>query len=73
MKVTYEFEVDVLRVLFGSGPVEENDENKPGVIIDYDIAGNIAGLEILNASHRVETSPQQSKQSYFLEQRKRTK
>ena len=54
MKVTYDPEVDVLRVLFGNGPVEESDENKPGVIIDYDVAGNIVGLEILNASHRVE-------------------
>jgi len=53
--------------------VEESGENKPGVIIDYDLAGNIADLDILNASHRVETSPQQTKQSYFLEQRKRTK
>ncbi len=54
MKVTYDPEVDVLRVLFGSGPVEESDEDKPGVIIDYDKAGNIIGLEILNASRRVE-------------------
>ena len=54
MKVTYEPEVNVLRVLFGSAAIEESDEDKPGVIIDYDASGNIVGLEILNASRRVE-------------------
>lgn len=54
MKVTYDPEVDVLRVLFGSGEAVESDEGKPGVILDYDAAGNIIGLEILNASRRVE-------------------
>lgn len=54
MKVTYESDVDVLRILFRDAPIEESDENKPGVILDYDRDGNIVGLEILNASQRVE-------------------
>ena len=54
MKVTYEPEVDVLRVLFTSAPIAESDEDKPGVIIDYDKDGAIVGLEILDASKRVE-------------------
>ena len=28
--------------------------DKPGVILDYDKDGNIVGLEVLNASQRVE-------------------
>lgn len=54
MKVTYDPEVDVLRILFSQSSIEESDEDKPGVIIDYDNAGNIVGIEVLNASKRIE-------------------
>jgi uncharacterized protein YuzE len=54
MKVFYDPEVDVLRILLGSQAIEESDEDKPGVIIDYDKDGNIVGIEILEASKRVE-------------------
>jgi len=54
MKVTYDPQVDVLRVLFSSTPVEESDEESPGVILDYDKDRNIVGLEILNASKRID-------------------
>jgi uncharacterized protein YuzE len=54
MKVTYDPDVDVLRILFRDVPVDESDEDKPGVILDYDKDGNVVGLEVLNASQRVE-------------------
>lgn len=54
MKVTYHPEVDVLRILFRDVPVEESDEDKPGVILDCDKDGNLVGIEVLNASQRVE-------------------
>jgi uncharacterized protein YuzE len=54
MKVTYDSEVDVLRVLFSDARIQESDEDKPGMILDYDAAGNVVGLEILNASQRVD-------------------
>ena len=54
MKVTYDPEVDVLRILFRNAPIEESDEDKPGVILDYDKEGNVVGLEVLNASQRIE-------------------
>jgi len=56
MKVTYDAEVDVLSIILSDAPVEESDEDKPGVIIDYDTEGNIVGLEILQASRRM-TNP----------------
>lgn len=47
-------EVDILRILFSSTPIEESDEEKPGMILDYDKEGNIVGMEILDASKRIE-------------------
>ncbi|HEX2768562.1 MAG TPA: DUF2283 domain-containing protein [Geobacteraceae bacterium] len=54
MKVTYDPEVDVLRIVFSNAQIEESDEDKPDVILDYDKDGNIVGLEILDASKHME-------------------
>ena len=54
MRVKYDQEVDVLTIRFNDTPVEESDENKPGVILDYDKAGKLVGIEILNASKQIE-------------------
>jgi YD repeat-containing protein len=52
MKITYDAEVDVLRIILSDQPVEESDEDKPGIIIDYDAQGNVVSMEILDASKR---------------------
>ena len=54
MKIHYDSETDVLRVLFRESPIEESDEEKPGIILDYDKSGGIVGLEILDASKQLE-------------------
>lgn len=53
MKADYDCHVDILAVVFSDALVEESDEVRPGVIIDYDAAGNVVGMEILDASRRV--------------------
>ncbi|MFN4254486.1 MAG: DUF2283 domain-containing protein [Saprospiraceae bacterium] len=53
MKVKYDSQLDILRILFNDKPIAESDEEKKGVIIDYDEQGNIVGLEVLFASKQV--------------------
>lgn len=54
MKVSYDEKTDALSVILKEhAPVAESDEDKPGVILDYDDAGNLISLEILDASKRV--------------------
>lgn len=54
MKVAYDPRTDTLTVILrDDAPVAESDEDKPGVILDYDGDGNLVSLEILDASRRV--------------------
>lgn len=58
MRIIYDRETDTLTIIFADTPVAESDEDKPGVILDYDAAGNLVSLEILDASHRVKSPSQ---------------
>lgn len=54
MKVTYDPRTDTLSVILrDNARVAESDEDKPGIVLDYDEEGNLVSLEILDASKRV--------------------
>jgi uncharacterized protein YuzE len=54
MKVFYDSHTDTLSVILKENvTVHESDEDKPGVILDYDKDGNLVSLEVLDASKRV--------------------
>lgn len=53
MKVIYDRDTDSLTVIFAETPIVESDEDKPGIVLDYDADGNLVSLEILDASRRV--------------------
>jgi len=54
MKVSYDPRTDTLSVILkDNASIAESDEDKPGVILDYDDRGDLVSLEILDASKRV--------------------
>jgi uncharacterized protein YuzE len=53
MKATYDPKTDTLSLELKPEAVAESDEDKPGVILDYNEAGDLIGIEVLDASKRV--------------------
>ena len=41
-------------ITFSSLKIPESDQEKPGIILDYSEVGQIVGIEILNASAKME-------------------
>lgn len=54
MIVKYDAEVDVLTIVFKAAPIMESDEAEPGIVFDYDKDGNVLGIEILDASLKID-------------------
>lgn len=53
MLIKYDKEVDVVYIQFSENKVAESDQDKPGIILDYDAEGNIVGIEVLDASKKM--------------------
>jgi uncharacterized protein YuzE len=54
VKITYDAETDTLRVVLKEVPIRESEEERSGVILDYDAHGQLVAFEVLAASGRVD-------------------
>lgn len=52
MKFDYDPEVDALYIRLNEADIIESEEVQPGIILDFDADGKVAGVEVLNASKR---------------------
>ena len=55
MKLTVDHEADALYLDLDESPATESEEVSPGVILDYNAAGKVVGIEMLYLSKRVAT------------------
>ncbi|PKO86355.1 MAG: DUF2283 domain-containing protein [Betaproteobacteria bacterium HGW-Betaproteobacteria-12] len=60
MKLEYDPASDALYVRLSDRPIIESEQIKPGIVLDYDDAGNVAGIEILSASKHDNSSFKQA-------------
>ena len=54
MKVNYRPDTDSLYIDLSENPSVESREVSAGVVLDYDSAGDLVGIEIDNASRKVQ-------------------
>ena len=54
MKITYDPTVDILRIILDDSEIDESDEATEGIIMDYSADKRLLGIEILDASQRVD-------------------
>lgn len=52
MKFDYDPEADALYIRLNEADIVESEEVQPGIILDFDKDGKVAGVEVLNASKR---------------------
>jgi uncharacterized protein YuzE len=53
MTIKYDKETDILYTQLAVEPIAESDEQREGMILDFNAAAKIVGIKILDASQRV--------------------
>ena len=54
MRLNYYPETDSLYISFSERPSVESQEISEGILLDYDVEGRLAGIDVDNASHKID-------------------
>lgn len=54
MKIVYDADKDILQISFRQTIVEETTQIATGLVLDYDEDGKVIGMELRNASKKVD-------------------
>ena len=54
MKIEYDPKADAMYIRLIAGTVVESDELRPGTVFDFDAAGRVLGIEMLDVSQRTD-------------------
>jgi uncharacterized protein YuzE len=57
MKIYYDSKYDVMYIEFSDKKVADAVEVEEGILIDYGRDGEIIGIEVIDASHRLKAVP----------------
>jgi len=52
LRWTHEIDAGALYVRRSDELIIESEQVEPGIVLDYDAAGNVVGIEVLSASER---------------------
>ncbi len=57
MKFEYDPSTDALYVRLSEAKIIESEQVQPGIVLDFDEAGEVAGIEVLSVSKRAQPVP----------------
>ena len=55
MQIEYDAKSDAMYLRLSDAKIADTDETEPGCMVDYDEAGRVVGIEILDFSERMKT------------------
>lgn len=60
MKLEFDPQADALYLRLNDSKIAESEQVRPGIVLDFDSAGNVIGVEVLDVSKRL-TQPEPTK------------
>ncbi len=60
MKLEFDPQADALYLRLNDATIIETEQVRPGIILDFDSAGNVVGVEVLDVNKRL-TQPEPTK------------